>query len=384
MAQLEHIEAIEKRLWGAADTLRANSNYASNEYFMPVMGLVFLRHAYSRYLAVKDAIEAGLPSRGGKRRAMTKEDFSQKSAIFLRPEAQFDYLVSLPGSADRAKAIMKAMELIEGDYKNLSGVLPKGEYQELDNDVLGLLLSKLNPDELKKVSGDVFGRIYEYFLTQFADQKAHDGGEFFTPVSLVSLIAHVGLDGVYVEQFMGQFGGKYRVALKALVTSFLDPKKADVRAFMTRMLHAQFCVQASGVTEEVLEKLQVHTGKPLKFRLFVDTNFLFSLLGLHENPSNASARELKDLLAKLKTNPEVSLFITPRTVSEAKHAIAAAKAQVVAIPASRNFTDAAIRANMSGKRPIQSRHFLFIQVLLEAYECLSDALYVPQALYKPQ
>ncbi len=191
MAQLEHIEAIEKRLWGAADTLRANSNYASNEYFLPVMGLVFLRHAYSRYLAVKDDIAANLPSRGGKKRALTKEDFSQKSAIYLRPEAQFDHLVALPGGADRAKAIIEAMESIEADYESLRGVLPKGEYQELDNEVLGQLLRTLNPDELKKVSGDVFGRIYEYFLTQFADQKAHDGGEFFTPISIVSLIAHV-------------------------------------------------------------------------------------------------------------------------------------------------------------------------------------------------
>ncbi|MBL7211150.1 MAG: N-6 DNA methylase [Desulfobacteraceae bacterium] len=191
MTQLEHIEAIEKRLWGAADTLRANSNYASNEYFLPVMGLVFLRHAYSRFLAVKDGIEANLPTRGGKTRALTKEDFSQQSSIFLQPEAQFDYLVAMPDSADRAKAIIKAMESIEADYDNLRGILPKSEYQELDNDVLGQLLRTLNPDVLKKVSGDVFGRIYEYFLTQFADQKAHDGGEFFTPVSLVSLIAHV-------------------------------------------------------------------------------------------------------------------------------------------------------------------------------------------------
>jgi type I restriction-modification system DNA methylase subunit len=155
------------------------------------MGLVFLRHAYSRYLAVKDTIEANLPTRGGKTRPLNKEDFSQKSAIFLRPKSQFDHLVSLPDSEDRAKAIIGAMESIEGDYDNLRGVLPKSEYQELDNDVLGQLLRTLNPDELKKVSGDVFGRIYEYFLTQFADQKAHDGGEFFTPVSLVSLIAHV-------------------------------------------------------------------------------------------------------------------------------------------------------------------------------------------------
>jgi type I restriction enzyme M protein len=80
MPQLEHIEAIERRLWTAADTSRANSNYASNEYFLPVMGLIFLRHAYSRYLGVEDDIEANLPTRGGRKRPLTKEDFSQKGA----------------------------------------------------------------------------------------------------------------------------------------------------------------------------------------------------------------------------------------------------------------------------------------------------------------
>lgn len=191
MAQLEHIEAVEKRLWSAADTLRANSNFAANEFFMPVMGLIFLRHAYSRYLAVKDEVVKSLPSRGGKTREPTKEDFSAKGAVFLRPEAQFDYLVSLPDSANRAEAIIGAMESIEADYESLKGVLPKEEYNELDNEILGQLLRKLNPEELKKMSGDVFGRIYEYFLTQFAGTKAHDGGEFFTPVSLVSFIAKV-------------------------------------------------------------------------------------------------------------------------------------------------------------------------------------------------
>ena len=191
MAQLEHIEAIERRLWSAADTLRANSNFAANEFFMPVMGLIFLRHAYSRYLAVKDDVLKSLPSRGGRTREPTKEDFSARGAVFLRPEAQFDHLVSLPDSANRADAIIKAMESIEEDYETLKGVLPKEEYNELDNEILGQLLRKLNPEELKKMSGDVFGRIYEYFLTQFAGTKAHDGGEFFTPVSLVSFIARV-------------------------------------------------------------------------------------------------------------------------------------------------------------------------------------------------
>ena len=191
MSQLQTIEAIEKRLWSAADLLRANSGLASNEYFMPVMGLIFLRHAYSRYLAVKPQIEAGLPKRGGVPKALTKEDFSQQGAIFLRPEAQFDHLVSLPDSADRAAAIVTAMEGIEEDYVALKGVLPKAEYQKIANDDLGELLRKLNPEEIRTANGDIFGRIYEYFLTQFADQGAHDGGEFFTPISIVQMIANL-------------------------------------------------------------------------------------------------------------------------------------------------------------------------------------------------
>lgn len=252
MAQLEHIEAIEKRLWGAADTLRANSNYASNEYFMPVMGLIFLRHAYSRFLAVRAGIVASLPSRGGKTRPLTKEDFSQKGAIFLRPEAQFDTLVSLPDSADRAAALIAAMESIERDYETLRGVLPKSEYQELDNAVLGQLLRTLNPEELKNANGDIFGRIYEYFLTQFADQKAHDGGEFFTPVSLVQMIVNViepdhgkvldpacGSGGMFVQS-ANLVERQHRSAREALTFYGLEKNATTIRlARMNLAVHGQ-------------------------------------------------------------------------------------------------------------------------------------------------
>ena len=188
---MEHVGEIEKRLWSVADHLRANSNFASNEYFLPVMGLIFLRHAYSRFLRVKADIEETLPSRGGVKRALTKEDFSQRGSIFLRPEAQFDHLVAIPDGGDRAGAIIAAMESIETDYLSLDGALPKSEYQELGDDDLGQLLRTFNDPALEKADGDVFGRIYEYFLTQFADQKAHDGGEFFTPVSIVQTIVNV-------------------------------------------------------------------------------------------------------------------------------------------------------------------------------------------------
>jgi type I restriction enzyme M protein len=191
VSQLENIEAIEKRLWSSADNLRANSNYASNEYFMPVMGIIFLRHAYNRFLKVKDEIEASLPKRGGKARALKPEDFSGRSALFLQEESQFNHLIKLKDSEDRAQKLEDAMKKIEDDYSFLQGVLPKSEYKEIDNDVLKEILLTFSLEELNKADGDVFGRIYEYFLTKFADQGAHDGGEFFTPVSLVQMIVNV-------------------------------------------------------------------------------------------------------------------------------------------------------------------------------------------------
>lgn len=191
MSQWDNIEKIEQELWKSADTLRANSQLASNEYFMSVMGLIFLRHAYSRYLMVKDDIIASLPKRGGKTRELTKEDFSHKRAIFLNPESQFDFLVCLPDESDRSEALIQAMESIESNYDSLKGVLPKEEYRKIKNDVIKQLLLIFNNPALATAKGDVFGRIYEYFLTQFADQKAHDGGEFFTPVSLVQMIVNV-------------------------------------------------------------------------------------------------------------------------------------------------------------------------------------------------
>jgi type I restriction enzyme M protein len=112
MKQLEHIESIEKDLWESADTLRSNSNFASNEYFLPIMGFIFLRHAYSRFLKVKTEVEKDLPTRGGKIRHLAKEDFSGKGALFLREESQFPYLInSTKGKI--AERIVTAMDLIE-------------------------------------------------------------------------------------------------------------------------------------------------------------------------------------------------------------------------------------------------------------------------------
>ena len=151
-----------------------------------------------------------------------------------------------------------------------------------------------------------------------------------------------------VKSFLSEFDQEYQSALKAVVDSFLDPKRGDVRGYITRILHTYFCVEAIGLSESVLNKLKNNTKKPLRFRLLVDTNFLFSLLGLHENPSNASASELHELLATLTSNPQVLLYVTPKTIDEAKRAILAVKDWVSRVPMSNNFTNAALRVGMSG------------------------------------
>jgi len=188
---MENGGQLETRLWSAADLLRANSNLNSTEYMMPVLGLIFLRHAHSRYLAVKAEIEPTLPKRGGVPLPLTKEHFAQKTALYLQPHAQFEYLLNLPGDQNLGQAINDAMIAIEDDYESkLRGVLPK-DYTRLDDDLLRQLLKIFNDEALRKPGEDIFGRINEYFLLKFAMARAQDEGEFFTPPSLTGLITRV-------------------------------------------------------------------------------------------------------------------------------------------------------------------------------------------------
>lgn len=129
---------------------------------MPVLGLIFLRYARNRFLMVKEEIEETLPSRNGKKRPITKEDFESKSAIFLPEIARYYYLATLPESEDMGKAINDAMKAIEEEYDRLKGSLPTN-YTIFNNSLLRELIRKFDSDELRNAKGDVFGRIYEYF-----------------------------------------------------------------------------------------------------------------------------------------------------------------------------------------------------------------------------
>lgn len=219
----------------------------------------------------------------------------------------------------------------------------------------------------EKVSSDA--RDYFISLIQVMCEKLDpkNAWNLFESGFLAPLVKEVGSNAYYlisgkrmvidkglVDHFLKQFDPSFHRNLRELITVFLDPKKAEVRAYITRQLHAQFCVEASGLTEAVINKLNATIGKQVQFRLFVDTNFLFSLLDLHDNPSNNAARELQGLITQLKSNLNIQLYITPRTVQEAKTSIASAKFSLSGVPSGTNFTQAALNVGFTG----MARRFL--------------------------
>ena len=198
------IRKLEAELWESADLLRAGSKLTSNQYCMPVLGLIFLRYAYSRFKLVEAEILSNRPSRGGRVLPVEASDFAAKSALFLPKEAQYDYLVNLPANIAAAgllsrdghpmnslgEVVNNAMALVEEQSEQLAGVLPK-DYTIFSDELLSELLRIFNNSAMDDVGGDVIGRIYEYFLNKFAKNIASDDGVFFTPKSLVKMIVNI-------------------------------------------------------------------------------------------------------------------------------------------------------------------------------------------------
>jgi len=183
---------IEKRLWGAADELRANSKLKASEYSLPVLGLIFLKYADFKFRQA----EQELKGKGSDRRPIGKLHYQAQGVLYLPESACFSNLIRLPEGTDIGNAINEAMKAIESENEELKGVLPVGAYTKLDNSTLRTLLKTFNIDQItldgeSLFQGDAFGRIYEYFLGNFARAEGQKGGEFFTPTSLVRLIVEV-------------------------------------------------------------------------------------------------------------------------------------------------------------------------------------------------
>jgi hypothetical protein len=186
------IQDLAARLWETADELRANSHLKAAEYSIPVLGLIFLKFADSRFTT----LEGELKGKATGRREIGKTDYQAKGVLYLPEQARFSQLLRLRESDNLGKAINDAMAAIEDENPQLKGVLPR-TYQELSNSTLVSLVRSVNAI-LGNIEGDAFGKVYEYFLGKFAIAEGAKGGEYFTPTSIVQLIVEI------IEPFSGR------------------------------------------------------------------------------------------------------------------------------------------------------------------------------------
>lgn len=194
-----NIKQLEIELWEAADELRANSKLTAGEYKDPLLGLILLRFAENKFEEAKVTLAKTLPinPRTQQQREATKDDYAAMGAMYLPEKARYSYLASLPEAEDLAEAVNTAMKLIEAEYEDLEGILPKNFHDltpedDTDSNLLANLIRIFNSDSVRNAQGDVFGRVYEYFLMKLSmmGAGAQEGGEFFTPPSLVQLIVN--------------------------------------------------------------------------------------------------------------------------------------------------------------------------------------------------
>ena len=190
----EQLKKLEADLWSAADKLRANSDLKSSEYATPVLGLIFLKFADNNYRRHEKAILAEYQQLQGTRREKPVSEIAIEQCGFYLPDhTRYDYLLNLPEEKDIAKALKEAMKAIEEYKPELEGVLPKDEYAALTrtDKTIPQQLLRTFADIPANATGDLFGQIYEYFLSEFARSEGQKGGEFFTPRSVVRLMVEI-------------------------------------------------------------------------------------------------------------------------------------------------------------------------------------------------
>lgn len=192
----EQLKKLEDDLWKAADKLRVDSGLKASEYATPILGLIFLRFASIRFNKIKPEIEAALKAQEGNARMNFSriEIAIDKCGFYLPPHSEYSYLLGLPEDENIALKIKEAMQSIEEHKPDLKDSLPKDEYFKLyspDDRTLPKTLLKIFADIPDDATGDVFGKVYEYFLSEFAMAEGQGGGEFFTPTSVVKLMVEI-------------------------------------------------------------------------------------------------------------------------------------------------------------------------------------------------
>lgn len=213
---------LEKNLWAAADELRANSKLRAADYSVPVLGLLFLKYADHKFAHATGQFkaEAAGPGRHGRRRdPLSPDRYKAAGVLYIPEEARYQRLVEVPEGENVGRKINDAMKAIEEQNEALRDVPPK-TYIRFENATLRELLRIFNRVPMD-IEGDVFGRIYEYFLGNFAMAEGQRGGEFFTPTSIVRLIVEV------IEPFRGYILDPACGAPRGTIKQYLKGKEVS-------------------------------------------------------------------------------------------------------------------------------------------------------------
>lgn len=232
----KQLKELKDRLWEGADQLRANSGLKSTEYATPILGLIFLSFAESKYTQYEEAINSEYKKNEGTRTERPIHEISiEKCGYYLPPEARFEYLLNLPESEDLALATKTAMEEIEKYTVELTDILPKDIYYSVNSEDDPLVLAKLFKvfkDIPTDVSLDIFGEIYEYFLGKFALAEGQGGGEFFTPSTVVRYMVEVlaPTDGEIFDPACGS-GGMFVQTAHYIASHNAKGKDINLRAY---------------------------------------------------------------------------------------------------------------------------------------------------------
>ena len=224
MAKEKQEESIEKQLWKAADKLRKNIDAA--EYKHVVMGLVFLKYISDSFLELYEKLENGEGEYIGAD-AEDRDEYKAENVFFVPPTARWSYLLSNAKQPNIGKIVDEAMDVIEKENHSLKGVLPKVFARDnLDSKSLGGLIDLIGNiafGDAKARSADVLGHVFEYFLGEFALAEGKQGGQFYTPKSVVELLVKMlepykgrvfdpccGSGGMFVqsEKFVTEHQGK--------------------------------------------------------------------------------------------------------------------------------------------------------------------------------
>ena len=239
----KQLKNLKDRLWQGADQLRANSGLKSTEYATPILGLIFLRFAQSKYSQYEnEIIEEYEKTKGSRAERPIHEIAIEKCGYYLPPETKFDYLLNLPESENLAEKTKQAMEEIEKYTEELADTLPKDVYYSVNSEDDPLVLAKLYKvfkDIPTDVSLDIFGEIYEYFLGEFALAEGQGGGEFFTPSTVVRYMVEVlaPTDGEIFDPACGS-GGMFVQTAHYIANHAANGTEINLRAYGVEKIEA--------------------------------------------------------------------------------------------------------------------------------------------------